>query len=142
MAASSRIKSEERIMGSVPKGEMMLEYITGICSENNISIGRIEAIGSVTHLNIAFYDQNKREYLTNRIDKPLEIVSCIGNVSLKQGKPFVHAHISAADADGTCYGGHLGNEVPVFACEYIIHKYSGDPLIREYDDATGLTLWS
>jgi predicted DNA-binding protein with PD1-like motif len=41
------------------------------------------------------------------LEGPLEILSCIGNISLKDGIPFVHAHMTLADAKGRAYGGHV-----------------------------------
>jgi predicted DNA-binding protein with PD1-like motif len=71
----------------------------------------------------------------------LEIASCQGNISLKDGAVMVHAHIILADAEGNTYGGHLMSPTTLFAGEAHIQELGGKPLEREYDGTTGLFLW-
>ncbi len=74
--------------------------------------------------------------------KKLEITSCTGNISLKDGEIFVHAHITLADHQGQCYGGHLLRGATIFAAEYYITELTGAVLERENDPETGLSLWN
>jgi hypothetical protein len=99
---------------------------------------------------LGFYDQSNWEYRYFDIDKPLEITKLVGNVSLKDGSPIVHAHITLADADGNAFGGHLAPGTVVFACEFIIHEFypqyeqfgeQAPTFERGYDEETGLPLW-
>ena len=71
----------------------------------------------------------------------MEIVSMYGNISLKNGKPFVHAHVVLSDKKGNARGGHLLPGSSVFACELTIEEFEGPELIRGFDERTGLTLW-
>lgn len=64
-----------------------------------------------------------------------------GNVSIRDGSPLVHAHVSLADYSGNAFGGHLAPGTTVFACEYIIQAFTGETLVREQDSETGLPLW-
>ena len=73
---------------------------------------------------------------------PLEIISCTGNISLKEGVPFVHAHAVLSDEQGKTIGGHLFSETPVFAGEFYIQELTGSPFSRKHDEETGLMLWS
>jgi predicted DNA-binding protein with PD1-like motif len=66
----------------------------------------------------------------------------VGNISIKDGKPMVHAHVTLADGEGRAYGGHLAAGTPVFACEFAIHEYTADQVLaRQNDPETGLMLW-
>jgi uncharacterized protein len=123
-------------------GADLLGEITGICLRENIRLGKVEAIGAVKKARVAYYDQGKRVYCHHEIDKPLEIVSLIGNISIKDNKPIVHAHVVLADADGATFGGHLAQGTLIFACECIIREYQGGELTRGYDEQTGLPLWT
>ena len=72
----------------------------------------------------------------------MEILSLIGNISLKDDKPFVHAHITLADQEGRAWGGHLAEGTKVFAGEFVIQEYLTEkPLVRHLDEETGLFLW-
>jgi len=71
----------------------------------------------------------------------MEITKLTGNVSLKDGQPMVHAHITLADEQGQAFGGHLAEGTRIFACEVIIEAYAGDIFERTWDETTGLSLW-
>ena len=131
-----------QIMGRLTCGSDLLDELTHICTDKNIRLGRIEAIGAVQKAHIGYYDQDSREYRFNDIDKHLEILKLAGNISIKDGSPMVHAHITLADSDGRAFGGHLAQGTVVFACEYIIEPFEGKDLVRSHDPETDLPLWS
>ncbi len=128
-------------IGRLPQGADLLESITKICKEENIKIGKITAIGAVKKAVIAFYNQVEKKYDNLELDQEMEMINCIGNVSVLNGQPFVHCHISLADKQGRCFGGHLMVGTEVFVCELIIEEFEGEPLERVYDEQTGLSLW-
>ena len=66
---------------------------------------------------------------------------CMGNISLKDGEVFVHAHITLADHEGKCHGGHLMPDTNIFAAEYYVQELVGEKLERKHDPETGLSLW-
>ena len=137
-----KVKSRELFMGRLDHGADLLEQITGICLENDIRLGRVEAIGAVRKATLAYYDQQTFEYRFFTIDEHLEITKLVGNISLKDGSPFVHAHITLADKTGAAYGGHLAPGTTVFACEVLIESMEGAILERKFDEETRLPLWA
>lgn len=128
-------------MGTCPHDSDLLNTLTEYCHKQSITCGTIEAIGAVKKAQFGYYDQHARKYETISIDSHQEILSCTGNISLNEGKPFVHVHITLADDTGTAIGGHLMEGTVIFACEFHIHQFSGPLLEREYDETTGLRLW-
>jgi predicted DNA-binding protein with PD1-like motif len=72
----------------------------------------------------------------------MEIVSCIGTISMYEGKPFVHCHISLADHDGGVYGGHLSEGTKLYSSEFniAVYEYNGSALNRSWDERTNLVL--
>jgi len=89
---------------------------------------------------LGFYDQQKNEYSEELLDAPQEIASCVGNISLKDGAPFVHAHAVLGGQNGIVKGGHLlaGR---VFAAEIHLAELLGERIERKNDAVTGLSLW-
>jgi predicted DNA-binding protein with PD1-like motif len=128
-------------MGQLPLGADLYESISKICMEEDIKIGRVTALGTVKQAAVAYYDQKKKVYKPINFKKHLEILNCTGNVSLKDGKPFVHMHATFADSRGNVVGGHLTTGTVVFACELTIEEFEGKPLDRKPDEITGLNLW-
>lgn len=137
-----KVKSSELFMGKLCHGGDLLEEITDICRKNNIQLGRIEALGAVQKARLAFYNQQTHEYQFFAIDQSLEITKLVGNISLKDGSPMVHAHITLADKTGKAYGGHLASGTVVFACEFILEVFEGPIFERKLDEETGLPLWT
>lgn len=142
MSSQNEVKKSRSFLFRLPHGCDLLQELNRLCSENGITLGRLEAIGAVQSAQIGFYDQTTRVYDFMTLGRPLEIVKLSGNVSLKDGKPFVHAHIALADRDGTMYGGHLAEGTIVFACECLLESFEGSHFKRQPDSQTGLSLWS
>jgi uncharacterized protein len=129
-------------MGRLPKGDDLLGALEKLCQEHNITLGEVRALGAVERARVGFYNQKERKYYFLDFEQPLEILALVGNISLRDGKPMVHAHVTLADAAGRAVGGHLAEGAPVFACEFVLYEYLADQkLSRQNDPATGLMLW-
>jgi predicted DNA-binding protein with PD1-like motif len=135
------VNSREIFMGKLSYGCDLLEELTNVSTERGVRLGRIEAIGAVQKARIGFYNQETRIYQFSSFNHPLEITKLVGNISLKDGNPFVHAHITLSDESGKSYGGHLATGTVVFACEFLLEAFDGPAFNRCYDEETGLPLW-
>jgi uncharacterized protein len=137
-----KVNPGRRIMGRLAKGDDLLGALERRAGELGLKLGEVRALGAVSAARVGFYDQAARQYRYLDFREPLEIVALMGNVSLKDGKPFVHAHVTLADAQGRAWGGHLAAGTPVFACEFVLQEYeSEESLVRGLDEETGLFLW-
>ena len=110
------IKPLKTFIGKLSHGMDLLEEMTALCIKENISLGRVEGIGAVQKARIGYYNQEVREYQHMEFNSHLEITNLVGNVSIKDNKPFVHAHVTLADDKGNAFGGHLAPETIIFAC--------------------------
>lgn len=139
------------LIGRLKKGDDLLQALTSLCTEANIRLGTLQAIGTVSKAVVGFYLQEPREYVTLDYNYHQEIISLIGNISIRDGKPEIHAHVALSDGRGKLYGGHLLEGTVVFACEYMITEYIPEidvmedsedtTFTRSYDEETGLFLW-
>jgi len=118
----------------------LVQFVTELAEKEGIIVAAFTAIGALKRAKLEFYDQEKHEYQEITLDSPHEIASCIGNISVKDGKPFVHAHAVLADKNGNTKAGHLLEGV-VFAAEVHLRELKGAKLERKYDKVTGLSLW-
>ncbi len=128
-------------VGRLPHRGDLLESILEHARREGIHCARVEVIGAVEKAVISFYRQEERKYQDMELDEALEIVSCCGNLSLREGSPVAHLHIALADGKGDMKGGHLQKGTVVFAGEFVIEEISGPELHRGYDADTGLPLW-
>jgi hypothetical protein len=100
----------------------------------------ISAIGALTRADLGYYDQATREYHVTPVEESVELAACSGNISLLEGRPFVHAHAVLANGQGRSWAGHLIRGT-VFAAELYLQELPGLRLHRTLDFVTGLNLW-
>jgi uncharacterized protein len=135
------VRAGRAVLGRIGFETDLLEELARVCREESIRLGRVEAIGAVRRACLGYYDQDAREYRYRDLDEHLEILALAGNVSLKDGEPVVHAHITLGNEEGRAFGGHLAPGTIVFACEFLIRELTGADLSRGFDEPTGLPLW-
>ncbi|MFI5251050.1 MAG: PPC domain-containing DNA-binding protein [Bacteroidota bacterium] len=137
----NQYKPKRTYMGQLPNGSDLHDELTKIVQRENFHLGRIQGIGATTHAKIAYYDQNIKQYLPMEFPGGMEILNLNGNISMRDGTPFVHVHILLGDREGKIFGGHLLPGTKLFACEVFIEEYEGEELVRTKDEKTGLFLW-
>ena len=91
----------------IEKDEMVMDSITKFCTDKGIRNAKLSGIGAVKHTEIGAYDTMAKEYIRKKIDEVLELISFEGNVTLKDDKPFVHAHVVLSNHEMSPLGGHL-----------------------------------
>jgi hypothetical protein len=123
------------------ENEDLLEALTDFVRKVNVKVGFFSLIGSLKRARLGFFDGVK--YQTVEIDKPLEIVSCVGNISLnEEDQVVVHAHMVVSDEKGEAFGGHLLRGCIVsFTAEMVLVVCTQTRLRRALDKKTGLRLW-
>ncbi len=137
----SKYSVKDVYMFRIASGEDLISGINKVIYGENIKAGIINIIGALSAFRIGYYDQAQKKYLGMEGTGDFEILSCIGNVSTKEGVPFPHLHVSLADKDGRAFGGHLLDGCRVFVAEVSIISLEGPALGRYMDEQTGLALW-
>jgi len=121
------------------KGEEIVTSITRFCVDNQIKLGSITGIGAVDKVKLGLYDSKKKQYNTKEFFEDMEVTSLVGNVSLKDGKPFLHLHITLANSDFKVFGGHLYEAYICATGEIILDEINGS-VDRFLDSETNLHL--
>jgi len=125
---------------SMTPGDLVIESLTEIVKKMNISSGWISGIGAIEDVLVGMYDIHTKEYDKKRFSDEYELVGLNGNISLKDGTPFIHAHIVFSDSEYNAYGGHLFETKIYAAGEFMIRKTDGE-IKREMNAGVGLPLW-
>ncbi len=128
-------------IGKLPHKSDLQRELNKIAIKNKIAAGAIQVIGSLARARISYYDQQLHVYRELDCDSPYEIVSGIGNISLRDDKPYVHLHLAIADSTGKVLGGHCLEGCRVFAAEFTIWPLKGAAVRRIPDNITGLLTW-
>jgi len=122
------------------EGEDLFDSIKNRAETSEIRAGFFILIGTVKHATLGYYKDGKYENI--RLDGPLEVASCTGNVVVdEKGEVAIHAHIVVSNEKGEAFGGHLmkGSEVGATA-ELIMVEAAGVKIQRVYDEKTKLKL--
>lgn len=128
-------------VGRLETGADLVAEIERYCAEQGIVAAQVTVIGAVRRARYAYYEQDERRYRELESDAHHELVGFVGNISLREDRPFLHAHATFADASGATVGGHLLRGTEVFAAEVMIRELGDVALIRQHDEETGLALW-
>lgn len=133
-------ESNRWLLARLDHNAEIIDQISDLAKREAIGSASFSVIGALIQADLAIYDQSLLEYKKIIIQGPVEIVSCFGNISCKDDKPFVHAHAILADKRGNLKGGHL-MKGQIFAAELSIQELAGQPMVRKWDLITGLYLW-
>ncbi len=133
--------STPNILTRLPKGADLFESLNTLCKEQGVKRAQFSMIGALEKASLSYYLQDEKRYVSHEIDEHVEILSGLGNISLKDGEPFAHLHLVLGKSDLSCIGGHAMPGCIIFACEICIIPLEGGDLVREYDEPTGLPLW-
>ena len=128
-------------VGRLATGSDLVEEIERLCAEQGVLAAQVTVIGAVRRASYAYYEQDDHRYLELESATHHEVVGFVGNVSLRDDHPFLHAHATFADATGATVGGHLLRGCEVFAAEVMIRELVDVSLVRAHDEQTGLALW-
>lgn len=128
-------------VGRVATGSDLVEEIERTCAEQGILAAEVTVVGAMQHAAFAYYDQEALRYLELASESHHELAGFVGNISMRDDRPFLHAHASFADADGGTVTGHLLRGCTVWVAEVVIHEWTDVSLVRTHDDVTGLALW-
>jgi len=125
----------------VEKGEEVVESLTNFCKQNNIHSAQLAGIGAVKNIDIGAYDIDTKDYIHRVFDEILELLSFQGNIALKDGEPFLHAHITLGNHDMEVFGGHLFEMEVAAVGEFIIHDFQNETH-RKLNEDIGLATLS
>jgi predicted DNA-binding protein with PD1-like motif len=122
------------------EGEDIAEAIKERVEKSGVKAGFFILIGTLKNATVGFYKEGEYKYI--RLDGPLEIASCMGNISVdEKGATVVHAHVVVSNEKGEAFGGHLMKDSPVGAtAELVIIEVEGVKLQRILDEKTKLNL--
>jgi predicted DNA-binding protein with PD1-like motif len=121
------------------RGEEVTEALTSFLKENKIHAGTVSGLGGIADAELGFYDLPSKTYLHQTFPGNLELIHYMGNITLVDGDPFIHAHAVVSGPDYTAKSGHFFSAKVAITGEFVIRP--ADYMVsRALDDFTGLKL--
>ncbi|MHA1254064.1 MAG: PPC domain-containing DNA-binding protein [Promethearchaeota archaeon] len=137
---SIKTKVRRVIVGKIEPDEDIIDSITDLVKTQNITSGFINIIGALKKITIGFFDLNSMKYNFKTFDEDVELISCKGNISYKEGEPIIHLHVAIGREDFSLIGGHLSQPSIVSVTGEVFIFEIADKLNRAIDPKFGLTL--
>ncbi|HML01793.1 MAG TPA: PPC domain-containing DNA-binding protein [Candidatus Bathyarchaeia archaeon] len=140
--SQARSRVGRTIFARLDENEDLLNAIKEIAERNKVRAGFFVLLGTVKKAVLGFYkDAN---YKPIQLSEPLEIICCIGNVSVREdGELVVHAHIAVGNEEGHVFGGHvLSGCIIGVTGELTLVETPDAKLKRVFKEKLNLYLWS
>ncbi len=130
----------DTIVARFDRGEEIQEQLRAVCLREQVKLAEISALGAVNDFTVGVFNTETKQYKANRFEGAFEIVSLTGTVSTMDGEYYAHLHMSAGDAEGKVFGGHLNRAVISATCELVLRVIDGR-VDRAADPEVGLNLF-
>jgi len=119
--------------------EELLSSLLGFAAERGIEAAEIHGIGALRDFELGYYVLARKEYKRQKFSEIVELLSCSGNLAIREGKPFAHIHATVGFPDFRAMGGHLFSGIVAVTAE-IAFRPLPERMDRAYDGRTGLYL--
>ncbi|MBL8699844.1 MAG: DNA-binding protein [Alphaproteobacteria bacterium] len=119
--------------------EVMAE-LRRFVEREGVTAAQFTAIGALSAARLAYFDWEKKAYLSLPVGEQVELASLVGDVAVgPDGRASVHAHAVLGRRDGGALAGHLeaGHVRPTLEC---VLTESPAHLQKRFDPGSGLAL--
>ncbi len=101
-------------------GDELHASVIDAAAKHGIEGGVVSAIGAVDDMELGYFSLPENVYMRRRVLERVEVVALSGNLSMKDGKPFLHAHGLFTGRDFAAFGGHVFRAVASIILEVTI----------------------
>ena len=133
-------KDETSIYMTLAKGDYINETFEKFALNEGIGCAWLNGIGALENPEIGFYSLETKSYHRKQFTGEQELTYLIGNITIKEDKPFSHTHITFSDTEYKVFGGHLFDANITAAGEFIMRLGNKD-INRKMNHNIGLPLW-
>ena len=131
---------ENTLLVRLDQGEEILTQLEAISRAEHILLAEVSGLCAINEFTAGVYNTAEKRFSPNTFRGAYEIVSLTGTISTMNGKHYSHIHMSAGDAMGRVFGGHLSRAVISATGELVIRILNGQ-VDRAFDAQTGLNLF-
>jgi len=128
---------EDTILVRLDKGDEIAKSILEVAKKEGLTLASLSGIGATDDFEVGVFDLERADYEHFRFGGNHEIVSLVGNVTMKEGSPYIHLHITCAGEGGKIVGGHLFEAKISLTAEIFLHKCA-DKAERMRDETLGI----
>ena len=134
-----------RLVVRLDPGDEIVGCLRALQERERFAFAQVSGLAAVNEAEIGVFDLTKKIFRGNTFAGTYEVSNLTANLTMMDGKPYVHAHMTIGDEAGHAYGGHLVRAVVSATGELFVlgwRSTSGEEIGRRYDGEIGLNLLS
>ncbi len=121
-------------------GEEIVASLTRLVEEEQVELASVSALGAANDVTIGIFNTAEKKYYSRRYQGDFEISALVGNVTQKDGEPYLHLHITIGNpVTGEVHAGHLSSATISATLELFLQVWNGR-VGRKFSDTVGLNL--
>ena len=134
------LEDDQKFYLSLDKGDSINKVFENFSLNKGIKCAWINGIGAITNPKVGYYSVEKKIYQSKTFIGEYELISLLGNISIKEGNYFSHTHITFSDINYQVYGGHLFEAKIAAAGEFVLIPGKLE-INRKFNIDIGLHTW-
>lgn len=128
---------EDTVLVRLDKGDEIVKSLLDVAAKEKLALASVSGIGATDDFTVGVFDLQRSDYERFRFGGNHEIVALVGNLTTKDGAPYIHLHITCAGEGGKTVGGHLLEAKISLTAEVFLHTVAGKAE-RQRDEALGI----
>lgn len=121
-------------------GDEVVECLTRLAREENIALADLTGLGAAGDITVGLFSGTEKKFYGKRCEGEYEVSSLVGNITRKDGEPYLHIHITFGNpAREEIYAGHLTSCVISATAEIFVRVWEGG-IGRKFNEEIGLNL--
>ena len=116
---------EDTVLVRLDRGDEIVKSLLAVAEKEGLTLASVSGIGATDDFEVGVFDLDRSDYDRFRFGGNHEIVSLVGNMTVKDGAPDIHLHITCAGEGGKIVGGHLFEARISLTAEIFLHKNAG-----------------
>ena len=121
-------------------GDEIVDCILKVAREANITNAEVSGIGATDDFEIGVFNLETKQYDLHQFTGNHEITNLCGSITTMNAEAYQHLHITCANSQGQCVGGHLLKAKISLTCEIYIRKAQGT-ITRKKNESLGINQW-
>ena len=129
----------DRFQLRIESGEELNATLKAFLVSREITFAQMTGLGAVKSATVSYWNSTTQQYETHERNEQMEVISLIGNVSMREGEPFAHIHLGLGRSDLSMIGGHFNAAIAHPTLEIWLTPVDAT-VTRVLDESCGLFL--
>jgi uncharacterized protein len=113
-------KENNTVFVRLHQGDEIIQSLEKIAATENITTCTVQGIGAVTNVKVGMNKYKLGKYDRITLEGDYELTSLNGNISMHDGTPVAHLHVTMNNDTYVTFGGHLFNAEVTATAEIIL----------------------